>query len=111
MSDCISLNYFSINPNIVYTFIDNEVVLMDEKDEVLYGMNEVATAILKCLISQPTSIQDASNYILEQFEIEEPQISLDIKNFFESLLAKNFICQAKKNVCYTAEKKKAVFES
>jgi hypothetical protein len=96
MSDSSVSNYFSIHPNVIYTFIDDEMVLMDETDETLYGLNAVGTEIFKCLVSQPMSIQDVSDRMLEQFEVEKLQISIDIKNFFESLLAKNFICQINK---------------
>jgi predicted metalloprotease len=96
MSDGNTLSYFSIHPNVIYTFIDDEVVLMDETEGTLYGLNAVGTEILKCLVSQPMSIQDVRDRMLEQFEVEKVQISVDIKDFFESLLAKNFIYQISK---------------
>jgi hypothetical protein len=82
---------FSMNPEVQYTVIDDEAVLMGAHNEKLYGLNEVATEILKQLELRPLSIQEISDYLLDQFEVNKAQSIEDTQKFIESLLAQNLI--------------------
>lgn len=86
-----TLELFTINPDVVYTFIDHEAIMISSIDEELFGLNETATEVLKQLESAPSSIKNLSDYILENYVINEEQCTVDITNLIESLLAKGLI--------------------
>lgn len=84
---------FSINPHTVYTFIDNESVLMGTDNETLYGLNEVGTEILKQLESHSLSLQAIQDYLLKNFDVTEAQCMADTLTFVHVLLEKQLIIQ------------------
>ncbi len=84
---------FSINPDAVYTVINDEAVMMSEVDDELYGVNNVGTEILKHLESQAMSVQSISDYLTTQFVVDKNQAVIDTQVFLQSLLAENLIVQ------------------
>jgi len=89
---------FSINPDMSYTQIDDEAVLMGLMDDSLYGLNHVGAEILKQLELGPKSVYTISKYLLAHFDIDEMQCLEDTLHFFESLLKKQFIIQETANI-------------
>lgn len=86
---------FSLHPDITYTLIDDEAVVMGIMDDALYGMNNVATEILKRLESnQIISLQTLTAYLSQHFLVDSAECMKDTKAFLQSMLAKNLIIQA-----------------
>lgn len=91
MSDTLETPLFSLHPDIVYTYIDDEAVLMGSKNEMLYGVNQVGAWILKQLASQAMSLSMIVESVLAHFEVDEAQSVKDTALFLESLKAQQFI--------------------
>ena len=85
---------FSLHPDIAYTLIDDEAVVMGIVDDELYSMNDVATEILKCLASSQTlSVQSMTAYLSKHFEVDNTECMTDTTTFLQSMLTENLIVQ------------------
>ena len=93
MQDLNITTRFALNPDVEYTLIDDEAVLMGVEDDSLFGLNSVGTEILKKLQEQPLSVESISQYLLAIFDVDEIQCMTDIKSFIESLFSANLIVQ------------------
>ena len=82
---------YTINPEALYTFIDNESVIMSAIDEKMFGLNEVATELLKKMESAALSIEELSDYLVSQYEVSQQQCRADIQSLIESLLTQQLI--------------------
>lgn len=82
---------FSINPKTAYTYIDDEAVLMGMADETLYGLNAVATEILKHIESRALSLEDITCFLTTNYEIDEACGMEDAKLFIQDMLDKQLI--------------------
>lgn len=82
---------FSINPKISYTYIDDEAVLMGIEDETLYGLNAVATEILKQLESSVLSLQDITHFLMTQYHLDDVKSTEDATLFLQDMLNKQLI--------------------
>lgn len=92
MNEINETTCFSIHPDVVYTLIDDEAVIMGIMDDKLYGMNHVGTEILKYLESNKTaSVQSLAHYLSGQFEIKSTECMVDVQTFIQSMLSENLI--------------------
>ena len=83
--------YFSVQPDVLYTMIDDEAVLMRGQDNTLYGVNAVATDIWQQLSTQPMTLQMLSAYLLEHFDVEANECFNDTTALLETLLEEKLI--------------------
>lgn len=91
MDEINAIEYFTINPDAVYTFIDHEAIMISSRNEEPFSLNETAAEILKQLEFAPASIKHLSEYILAHYDIDEVQCMIDVKDLITSLLAKQLI--------------------
>ncbi|MCX7117508.1 MAG: PqqD family protein [Legionellales bacterium] len=92
MQTCSEITLLQLNPDIVYTVIDDDTVIMRPQDDYVFGANAIATDIWRLLASQTMSILTITTYILEHYEVEETRCFTDIKAFIGSLIEENFVC-------------------
>ncbi len=91
MNDITEKTYYKVNPEVVFTLIDDEAVLMGPSNEELYGTNPVATEIWRLLEEKPMSVAEISQFISEKYGIDKTQSDEDSKTYLQSLLEENFI--------------------
>lgn len=82
---------FTLNPNLIYAFIDKEAVIINNTDDTSFGLNETAADVLKLLERSATTIKNLSDYILEHYDIDEAVCIADINSLIAALLEKNFV--------------------
>ncbi|MFA6303878.1 MAG: PqqD family protein [Legionella sp.] len=82
---------FTINPEIMYTFIDQETIIISTIDDKMFGLNELATELLKQMEDSAVSIHDLVNYVLNHYEVSEEQCREDVTTIMESLVADQLI--------------------
>jgi hypothetical protein len=82
---------FSIHPDIAYTLIDDEAVIMRAVDDAVFGMNHVGTELFKCLESNAMSAHALADHLYKQFEVDQAQSLRDAKEFLQSMLFNNLI--------------------
>lgn len=83
--------YFSVQPDVLYTMIDDEAVLMRGEDNTLYGVNPVATEIWQQLNVKPMTLQMIINHLLEHFDVEKETCTRDTTTLLEQLLKEKLI--------------------
>lgn len=91
MSPMSHTAYYTINPDIVYTLIDDEAVIMDIENDQLYAANMVATELLQLLEKTTLTIPMMQTYLTEQFEVGAAECLSDIELLMEAFLEKKFV--------------------
>lgn len=91
MNETVQTQRYTINPEALYTFIDNESVIMSAINEKMYGLNEVATELLKQMESTALSIDELSEYLVSHYEVSKEQCRSDIAHIIQSLLSDQLI--------------------
>jgi hypothetical protein len=91
MSKFTDTTYFSIQPDVLYTMIDDEAVLMRGQDNTLYGVNPVATEIWQQLNKKPMTLQMLGAHLIEHFDVKLEECIKDTAALLEKLLDENLI--------------------
>ena len=84
-------NNFCLHPEVNYTVIDDEAILMGPADDTLYELNAVGTFILKQLEEKPQSIRSISDLICENYDVAKEQAISDTKAFINGLTNNNWL--------------------
>ncbi len=74
----------------VFSEISGEVIILDMKSGVYYGLNEVGAKIWN-LIQQPKTIVEIQNAILAEYEVEPEKCDRDILVLLQDLAAKGLV--------------------
>jgi hypothetical protein len=93
MSDLNLTTPFILNPDIAYTIVDDETVVLGMEDNMLLGINPVGTELFKQWALKPMSIESINQYLLTQFEVDAQQALQDTKHFVNELLEKQLIIE------------------
>ena len=81
------------NPTIFASQVDDEIVMMDEKAGVYFGLNPVAGKIW-ALLENPLSAQDLVARLLVLYDVSEEQCTQEVQGFLNDMLARGLICRA-----------------
>lgn len=81
---------FQRRKEIVFTYIDNEIMLLHPDSGKYYSFNKVGAYIWE-LLSEPISYEKIIAELLIKFDVEKSQCESDTQNFLQSLLEKNMI--------------------
>ena len=80
----------SVNKETVYCSIEEEVVILDIKDGIYYGLNPVGAFVWN-LIGKPKKIEEIFDAILEEFNVNEKKCKNDLMELINELLNKGLI--------------------
>ena len=80
-----------INEDVVYTEVEDEIVMMDLDDGAYHGLNPVGTELWKLLAVQPMSLEAMGMYLQEKYGIEEHTALTDASAFVSAMLKQNFL--------------------
>ena len=70
--------------------LDGEVVILNMKDDVYYGLDQVGGRIWS-LIQEPITIGEIIKNLLEEFDVEYQQCSEEVLALLEDMLSKGLI--------------------
>jgi hypothetical protein len=70
--------------NLIHSDLGEEVVILNFKDGVYYGLDPVGACIWK-LIQTPRTLGDVRNAVLEEYEVEATSCERDILIFVQKL--------------------------
>lgn len=91
MQEITSNTHLQLNPEVAYTLIDNEAVLMKPASDALFEVNSVGVEILNRLSHQSCSFLSLVEHLTQQFQVEEEICSKDTIAFLNLLLKENII--------------------
>lgn len=81
----------SINPNIIRTSIDNDLVMLNPEVQHFFGVNSVGADIWALLEKAPHSLQSICEMISEQYDIQESPYINDVRSFIEDMLEQKLL--------------------
>ena len=81
----------SRNPDIVYTQIDNEMIMLDPKDQLFYGVNSIGAELWSLLEKQPLSVTEICSHVEMHYEVLETHYVGDVLSFIESMVNQNML--------------------
>ncbi len=70
--------------------LDGEAVLLNLDNETYYGLDDVGT-MFWTVLSDSSSINEAYQRLLKEFDVEAKQLKSDLQAFLEDLLAQGLI--------------------
>ena len=70
--------------------LNGEVVILNMKDDVYYGLDQVGGRIWN-LIQEPITFGKIIQKLLEEFDVEDQQCSADVLGLLEDMLSKGLI--------------------
>lgn len=65
--------------------VDDEIVILDVKSGQYFGLNDVGATIWECL-SEDCSREDLVDTILQTYDVDREQASLDVDELVEQLV-------------------------
>lgn len=81
---------YQLVDHIALTDVDDEIVLLDLNNGSYYGLNSVGAQFIKGLQNK-LSTPEAVNEIATHFQMDNTQVSADIDELIEQLLAQELI--------------------
>ena len=88
----ISLNStISRNPDVAFTQIDDDLVMMGPEDNLFYGVNPVGTKIWSLLEFDTLSVSDICEHIQQDYAVTGPTCIEDTMHFIQAMAAQNMV--------------------
>jgi len=81
----------AINEDVVFTQIDEDIVMMDPNDGAYHGLNTVGAELWNLLDSKPMNLVDMVIYLQETYELDEATATTDVNHFIEAMLKQDFL--------------------
>ncbi len=78
------------NPDMLFSHIDDEVVMMSIETGEYYGLNPVASRIWE-LLEHPHTMEQLIDKLLQEFDIDESTCRRDVQTFLKQLAGKQLI--------------------
>ncbi len=79
-----------VSKDVVSCDLSGETAMLDMKEGVYYGLNEMGTIIWE-FIQEPVTIQEIVNNILEEYEVDEETCYGDVVELLEQMLENKLI--------------------
>ena len=79
-----------VSKDVVSCDLGGETAMLEMKEGVYYGLNEIGTVIWE-LIQKPITIQEVVDKILEEYEVDEETCYGDVVELLEQMLENKLI--------------------
>ncbi|MBN2682314.1 MAG: lasso peptide biosynthesis PqqD family chaperone [Bacteroidales bacterium] len=83
-------NLVKRTPEMVYSKLDGEVVMMSVENGEYYGLNEIASAIWE-RISEEIKVDDLIIQLMEEYDVERDECETDTLDFLEEMVEKKLV--------------------
>lgn len=71
--------YLKQNPDIVFTVVDKEAILLEQNTGKYYSLNPVGTRIWN-LLTEYGQLSEVYDQLLAEFDVEETQLKKDLEH-------------------------------
>jgi hypothetical protein len=82
--------HLSVNESVVSARLDGEAVLLNVETGIYFGLDEVGTRIWE-LLAQGADERKVLGQLLQEYDVEEAQLSADISGFIAHLAAAGLV--------------------
>ena len=76
--------------DVIWNFVDDEVVALNQETGIYYGLNRTAAALWD-LTEKPKSESEIIKHFIATFDAEVEVITQDVRNLIDDLLEKQLI--------------------
>jgi len=81
----------TINDDVVFTQVDEDIVMMDPENGEYHGLNMVGAELWNLLESKPMDLNGMVNYLKETYELDAASATTDVTAFVETMLKQDFL--------------------
>lgn len=85
--------FFRRNPDLLFSDMDGETVMMSIKNGEYYGLDEVGSRIWQ-LLEKPESAETLTEKLIEEYEVTRETCLSDVMEFMNMLAEKQLIIPA-----------------
>lgn len=82
-----------LSPEALFQEISGEGVILDLKSASYFGLDEVGVRLWQ-LLQEDASLQVACNKLLEEYDVEAPQLERDVSMLLDQLLEAGLVTLA-----------------
>lgn len=80
-----------VNPDVVYTQIDEDIVMMGPEDGMYYAANPVGATIWNLLMSKPLSLKALYEYIEKNYDVDGTQYKVEVATFIDEMIEQKMV--------------------
>jgi len=91
MTGLNATDMMAINEDVVFTQIDEDIVMMDPENGAYHGLNTVGAELWNLLDSKPMNLNGMVSYLKETYELDDATATTDVNNFLEAMLKQDFL--------------------
>ena len=91
MTGLNATDMMTINDDVVFTQIDEDIVMMDPESGEYHGLNMVGAELWNLLDSKPMVLNDMVSYLKETYELDDVIATTDVHAFVEAMLKQDFL--------------------
>lgn len=81
----------SRNPEVTYTQIDQEMVMLEPEKAVFCNLNPMGSVLWSLLKNSALSLETLCNHIHQHYEVTEDQCVKDVTQFINEMVALNLL--------------------
>ena len=85
--------YYKLNPDVIFTYLDDEAVLMKPDGHEMYGLSAAGAEIWKELEQKPMTKDELISKLSNSYAVEDSELTFDVNHFIDELLGERFICE------------------
>ena len=78
------------SPNVQFTSIEGEVVLMDRRKGIYFGLDEIGSLIWQSLV-QDLSFEEMLSSIQSRYDVDRPALVTDVTHLLSTLQEKGLV--------------------
>lgn len=82
---------WKVKPEILYSKINEETVLMSIEAGFYYSLDSVGSQIWELLTKQSASIEELSDRLINEYEVDKETCLKDVQEFIDELASKKLI--------------------
>ena len=91
MTELNATDMMAINEDVVFTQIDEDIVMMDPESGEYHGLNMVGAELWNLLDSKPMAPNDMVSYLKETYTLDDATATTDVNDFLETMLKQDFL--------------------
>lgn len=91
MTELNATHMITINTDVVFTQVDEDIVMMDPTNGEYHGLNMVGAELWNLLESKSMNLNDMVNYLKETYDLDEASATTDAVAFVEAMLKQDFL--------------------
>ena len=85
-----ALTRISIPSSVVWTITNNELILMDQQSEMVYGTDEIGVVVWRGIASGKTQSEIVDSIAVD-YDVDREEVEKDIAELADQLLQRNLL--------------------